>query len=173
MAPLVQEYPVPPSLLGRLKQQVDYEFIRLRYTAATCDPSDFAGRHTLRQAARSGNRQTEVFIAITLYNEEVELLARTIDGVIKNIPHLCKEDVLGPDGWKKIVVCVIADGREKFDPKLSRLIVEPTNAHWRCWVLWACIRRLSEGTLLRNRLKERETRHSTHLRIHNANQLRS
>ena len=147
--PFVQEYPVPPSLLEGLKQKTDYEFLQMRYTAATCDPLDFAKRHTLRQVAWAEKRQTEVFIAITLYNEDGELLARTIHGVIKNIPHLCKERVLGPDGWKKIVVCVIADGREKFDPKVSRLIVELTKAHWRCWVLLACIRKLSEGTLLR------------------------
>jgi chitin synthase len=117
--PIVHDYPVRPNLLEILKQKTYYEFTKMRYTAATCDPLDFRKRHNLRQIAGPEKRRTEIFIAITLYNESGELLARTIQGVMENIPHLCKDRVLGVDGWKKIVVCVIADGREKFDPTVS------------------------------------------------------
>ncbi|KAF9580737.1 Chitin synthase, class 2 [Lunasporangiospora selenospora] len=37
-------------------------------------------------------------------------------GVMKNISHLCARDrskTWGPEGWKKVVVCIVADGRYK------------------------------------------------------------
>lgn len=40
-------------------------------------------------------------------------------GVMKNIAHLCSKTrsaTWDADGWKKVVVCIIADGREKCDP---------------------------------------------------------
>lgn len=36
-------------------------------------------------------------------------------GVVKNIAHLCSlrdHSVWGPDGWKKVVVSIVADGRK-------------------------------------------------------------
>lgn len=69
------------------------------------------------------------------------LLTRTLHGVVKNIQHLCKRDrskiwgayivafgasaifrwltihttlsSTGKDGWKKVVVCIVSDGRKK------------------------------------------------------------
>ncbi|KAI2474524.1 Glycosyltransferase family 2 protein (mitochondrion) [Pyrenophora tritici-repentis] len=46
----------------------------MRYSAATCDPADFdAERFTLRQKLFAKPRHTELFIVITMYNEEDEL----------------------------------------------------------------------------------------------------
>lgn len=39
---------------------------------------------------------------------------------MKNIAHLCKRDrskTWGKDGWKKVVVCVVADGRSKINSR--------------------------------------------------------
>lgn len=40
---------------------------------------------------------------------------------MKNIAHLCsrnKSRTWGPDGWKKVVVAIIADGRKKIHPRV-------------------------------------------------------
>jgi len=93
-----------------------------RYTAVTCGPDDFNDRtYTLRPTLY--NRQTELFIVVTMYNENEELFCRTLHGVMstfsfsalanafakqtkrvtENIAHLCKRkksQTWGPDGWK-------------------------------------------------------------------------
>lgn len=49
------------------------------------------------------NRQTELLIVVTLYNENEVLFCRTMHGVMKNIAHLCRRknsSTWGPDGWK-------------------------------------------------------------------------
>ena len=41
-------------------------------------------------------------------------------GVIKNIAHLCTRDrskTWGKDGWKKVVVCIVSDGRQKINSR--------------------------------------------------------
>jgi len=114
---LVLDCPVPPRFLNTLANKKDREFTHMRYTAATCDPADFKKeRFTLRQVLYEQPRQTELFIVITLYNEDEVLFARTMHGVQKNIAHLCsrtRSKVWGKEGWRKIVVCVVADGRTK------------------------------------------------------------
>jgi chitin synthase len=42
-------------------------------------------------------------------------------GVMKNIAYLCsrtRSRVWDTEGWKKVVVCVVADGRKKCDPRV-------------------------------------------------------
>lgn len=42
-------------------------------------------------------------------------------GVMKNIAHLCsraRSKVWNTDGWKKVVVCIVSDGRKKCDPRV-------------------------------------------------------
>ncbi|CAO3669386.1 unnamed protein product [Umbelopsis vinacea] len=94
------------------------EFTHMRYTAATCDPSEFAKDYTLRQALLG--RSTELFIAITMYNEDEVLFTRTMHGVMKNIAYLCTRErsrTWGVNGWQKVTVCIIADGRSKIHPR--------------------------------------------------------
>ena len=43
-----------------------------------------------------------------------------MNGVMKNISHLCSRDrskTWGANGWKKVVVCVVSDGRTKIHPR--------------------------------------------------------
>ncbi|ORY46998.1 hypothetical protein BCR33DRAFT_715381 [Rhizoclosmatium globosum] len=90
------------------------EFTHLRYTAATCDADEFVGRGI------EMDRKTELFIVITMYNENEHLFCKTWKSVLKNITYLCskrRSTVWGPDGWKKVIVCVVADGREKIHPR--------------------------------------------------------
>jgi chitin synthase len=40
---------------------------------------------------------------------------------MKNIAHMCgrkNSRVWGPNGWKKIVVCIVADGRKNVNPRV-------------------------------------------------------
>lgn len=98
----------------------------MRYSAATCDPSNFAEeRFTLRQKLFAKPRHTELFIVITMYNEEDELFARTMMGVIKNIEYMnsrTNSKTWGKDAWKKIVVCVVSDGRAKINPRTRAVL---------------------------------------------------
>ena len=121
---LVLDCPVPPKLLNQI-QHVDPpgrdEFTHMRYSAATCDPADFyEERFTLRQRLFAKPRHTELFIVVTMYNEDDFLFARTMTGVFKNIEHMCSRTsskTWGADAWKKIVVCVVSDGRAKINTR--------------------------------------------------------
>ncbi|KAF0536245.1 glycosyltransferase family 2 protein [Gigaspora margarita] len=95
------------------------EFTHMRYTACTSGPDDFMKKgFSLRQVETTPPRTTELFIVLTMYNEDKDLLSRTFHGVVKNIAHLCSRErsrVWGKDGWQKVVVCIVADGREIID----------------------------------------------------------
>ncbi|KAL1919164.1 uncharacterized protein VTP21DRAFT_2546 [Calcarisporiella thermophila] len=121
---LVLDCPVPTKLLQAVSRRDHEEFTHVRYTAATCDPNDFArSNYTLRQ--RLYNRETELFIVVTMYNEDEILFCRTMHGVMKNIAHLCsrkRSKTWGPEGWRKVVVCIVADGRKKCDPRVLSVL---------------------------------------------------
>lgn len=117
---LILDCPVPTKLQSFLSRRGDDEFMSMRYTAATCDADEFP-RSNFNVRPALLNRHTEIFIAITLYNEDEILFTRTLHGVMKNIAHLCsrnKSRTWGPEGWKKVVVAIIADGRKKIHPRV-------------------------------------------------------
>ncbi|KIM36553.1 glycosyltransferase family 2 protein [Hebeloma cylindrosporum] len=117
---------VPKKLLDMCANRTEREFTHMRYSAATCDPNDFKDSgFTLRQVHYDPPRRTELFIVMTMYNEDEELFCRTMHGVIKNIAHLCKRDrskTWGKDGWKKVVVCIVSDGRGKINSRTLSVI---------------------------------------------------
>lgn len=123
---LVLDCPVPPRLLSQVPHGDRDEFTHMRYTAATCDPNNFYDENfTLRQKLFSKTRHTELFIVITMYNEDEILFARTMIGVLKNVEYMCKRTeskTWGKDAWKKIVVCVVSDGRAKINPRTRALL---------------------------------------------------
>lgn len=126
---LVLDCPIPPRLLNQIEHAPPPErdeYTHMRYSAATSDPSTFReDRFTLRQQLFAKPRQTELFICITMYNEDEELFARTMIGVIKNIEHMnsrTSSKTWGKEAWKKIVVCVVSDGRAKINPRTRALI---------------------------------------------------
>ncbi|RDB15269.1 Chitin synthase 4 [Hypsizygus marmoreus] len=117
---------VPTKLLDMCALRNEREFTHMRYSAATCDPNDFKDSgFTLRQVHYDPPRRTELFIVMTMYNEDEQLFCRTMHGVIKNIAHLCKRDrskTWGKDGWKKVVVCIVSDGRSKINSRTLSVI---------------------------------------------------
>ncbi|KAL2866865.1 chitin synthase class II [Aspergillus lucknowensis] len=118
---LILECKIPTILHSFLPRRDDREFTHMRYTAVTCDPDDFTQRgYKLRQQIGRTMRETELFICVTMYNEDEIHFTRTMHGIMRNISHFCsrsKSRTWGKDGWKKIVVCIIADGRKKVHPR--------------------------------------------------------
>ena len=118
---LILECKIPTILYSFLPRRNDVEFTHMRYTAVTCDPDDFVDRgYKLRQNFGTTARETELFICVTMYNEDEIDFTRTMHGIMRNISHFCsraKSRTWGKDGWQKIVVCIISDGRAKVHPR--------------------------------------------------------
>ncbi|SPN99148.1 probable Chitin Synthase 1 (chs-1) [Cephalotrichum gorgonifer] len=120
-------YPVPSAVKNAMQEKyrtgvdgASEEFTNMRYTAATCDPNDFTLSNGYNLRPRMYNRHTELLIAITYYNENKVLLARTLHGVMQNIRDIVnlKKSTFwnaGGPAWQKIVVCIIFDGIDKAD----------------------------------------------------------
>ncbi|KAG9250510.1 chitin synthase 3a [Emericellopsis atlantica] len=120
------DYPVPSAIKNAVQPQYrdvesgNEEFLKMRYTAATCDPNDFTLKNGYDLRPRMYNRHTELLIAITYYNEDKVLLARTLHGVMQNIRDIVnlKKSTFwnkGGPAWQKIVVCLVFDGIDKAD----------------------------------------------------------
>lgn len=103
----------------------------MRYTAATCDPDDFTLENGWNLRTKQYQRETELLIAVTSYNEDKTLYARTLHGVMLNVRDICKtkkskywranaED--GQPGWQKIVVALIVDGLDSMDKSVLDLL---------------------------------------------------
>ncbi|KAL9583288.1 MAG: hypothetical protein Q9212_002789 [Teloschistes hypoglaucus] len=118
---LILECKIPTILYSFLPRRDEIEFTHMRYTAVTCDPDDFTLKgYKLRQNISSTTRDTELFICVTMYNENEIDFTRTMHGVMRNISHFCsrtKSRTWGKDGWQKIVVCIVSDGRRKVHPR--------------------------------------------------------
>ncbi|KAI5967241.1 CHS2 [Candida theae] len=131
---LVLDCPVAGELLSKFpdynKEEKDgglsREFAFMRYTAVTCGPSNFyRDAYILRPVHYPIPRQTEMMIVITMYNEDDILLGRTLKGVFKNIKYLeskSRSSTWGKDSWKKIVVCIVSDGRTKINERAQALL---------------------------------------------------
>lgn len=94
---LSANYPLPSAVQNAIEPRYrnaegvdEEEFTHLRYTAATCDPNDFTLASGYNLRARMYNRHTELLIAITYYNEDKTLLARTLHGTMKNIRDIAR-----------------------------------------------------------------------------------
>ncbi|ETW86853.1 glycosyltransferase family 2 protein [Heterobasidion irregulare TC 32-1] len=120
---LVLDVQVPSHIVPK-GMDASEEMTKMRYTAATCDPDDFMrSKYSLRPYLLG--RQTELFIVMTMYNEDEVLFCRTMNAVIKNIAHLCgrsRSKMWGADGWKKVVVCVVSDGRNKVNKRTLQVL---------------------------------------------------
>ncbi|RDL38019.1 putative chitin synthase g [Venustampulla echinocandica] len=121
-------HPVPSAIKNAIQakyhQEADSgsseEFTHMRYTAATCDPDDFTLKNGYNLRPAMYNRHTELLIAVTYYNEDKTLTARTLHGVMQNIReivNLKKSDFwnVGGPAWQKIVVCLVFDGIDPCD----------------------------------------------------------
>ncbi|KAI9626359.1 hypothetical protein KEM48_010418 [Puccinia striiformis f. sp. tritici PST-130] len=122
----INDYPVPKAISNSIEQKyiqqaIGKQFSHLRYTAATCDPDDFTPENGWKLRTATTGNETELLIAVTYYNEDKVLFARTMHGVMLNIRDICKsssrfwngkgaEAGQKGSGWQKIVVCLIFDG---------------------------------------------------------------
>ena len=121
------DHPVPSAIKNAVEPQYrkdlesgSEEFTHMRYTAATCDPNDFTLKNGYNLRPAMYNRHTELLIAITYYNEDKVLCARTLHGVMQNIRDIVKLKKSefwnkGGPAWQKIVVCLVFDGLDPCD----------------------------------------------------------
>ncbi|MCJ1481411.1 Chitin synthase, class 2 [Schaereria dolodes] len=121
------DYPVPSAIRNAVQAKYrndleggSEEFTHMRYTAATCDPNEFTLKNGYNLRPAMYNRHTELLIAITYYNEDKVLTARTLHGVMQNIRdivNLKKSEFWNKGGpaWQKIVVCLVFDGIDPCD----------------------------------------------------------
>ncbi|CAK7893945.1 chitin synthase 2 [[Candida] anglica] len=125
----VIDAPVPKALLetyGKKITEGGREMSYMRYTAATCGPSNFLRyNYSLRQPLYSPPRETELMICVTMYNENEILLARTLKGIFENITDLTRraDPVWGEDSWKKVVITIVVDGRVNLHKRAEKLMV--------------------------------------------------
>jgi hypothetical protein len=163
---------VPSKLLSMSPNRTEREFTHMRYSAATSDPNDFlSSGFTLRQVHYDPPRRTELFIVLTMYNEDEELFCRTMHGVIKNVAHLCGRDrskTWGKEGWKKVVVCIVSDGRAKINARtLSVIATMGAYQDGIAKVGYCHLDILSSILCCGIERRQWQTSHSPHLRIHN------
>ncbi|GME70034.1 unnamed protein product [Ambrosiozyma monospora] len=136
------DYPVPKQLIKQIPFEGAKkltEFTHLRYHAITADASDYdpdsyesrdyIENYPLRPNLYPIKRQTELMIICTMYNEDEVLLGRTLKGVFKNIKYMYnlpdgQERVhpFGKEAWKKIVVVIVSDGRQKINERAKALL---------------------------------------------------
>src|SRR5271168_113507 len=103
----------------------------MRYSAATCDPDEFTEENGWSLRTKMYNRETEILIAVTSYNEDKTLYARTLHGLMLNIRDICKTKQSkywrrhaeeGEPAWKKITVALIVDGLEPMDKSVLDIL---------------------------------------------------
>ncbi|TFK75950.1 glycosyltransferase family 2 protein [Pluteus cervinus] len=131
----IAEYPVPTPVYSAVEskytQTKTTEFSHMRYTAATCDPDEFTEANGWSLRTKMYERNTELLIAVTSYNEDKTLYARTLHGVMLNIRDICKTKQSkywrrtaeeGNPAWQRIVVALIVDGLEPMDKSVLDLL---------------------------------------------------
>ncbi|WWD19088.1 hypothetical protein CI109_103546 [Kwoniella shandongensis] len=131
----IVDYPVPRPVSSAVESKwftgKGNEFSHMRYTAATCDPDDFTPENGWKLKTTAYNRDTELLIAITSYNEDKILYARTLHNVMVNIRDICNTKASkfwrrtaeeGRPGWQRIVVALVADGLGPMDKQVLDLL---------------------------------------------------
>jgi len=80
---LVLDVPAATSVVPA--GQSHEEFTTMRYTAATCDPDDFMKKKYSLRPYLYG-RHTELFIVMTMYNEDEVLFCKTMNACVAMLP---------------------------------------------------------------------------------------
>ncbi|KAH8831645.1 chitin synthase [Flagelloscypha sp. PMI_526] len=131
----IAEYRVANAVYNAIEPQYRVknttEFSHMRYTAATCDPDDFTQQNGWTVRPKLYQRDTEILIAVTSYNEDKALYARTLHGVMLNIRDICKTKQSkfwrksaeeGRPGWQRITVALVVDGLGTMDKSVLDLL---------------------------------------------------
>ena len=122
----VVDYTRPPAVINAIESRwlapqdkaTANEFTRLRYTAITCDPADFTPAYGYFLRQRVAGRPTELLIAVSIYNESRNLLAKTLHAIMLNIRDMVKHarsEYWSQAGWQRVVVTIVFDGLEPVD----------------------------------------------------------
>lgn len=118
--------PVQSGLRQRYRVVQRNEFSHLRYTPVTCDPSGFVqDGYLLQHQLFVKPRPVEICVGITMYNEDEWSLGKTLNAIHRNIRNLqepTRQSPWGPDSWRKVVVCIISDGRAKIHRKTQAML---------------------------------------------------
>ncbi|CAG8694697.1 12087_t:CDS:1, partial [Gigaspora rosea] len=121
---LAFDSPVPKTMLQNISLESSKEFTHIRYTAITCDPDEFVRKkYSIRQ--KNYERDTEIMVVITMYNENDSLFIKTMSSVVKNVAYICSKKnsgIWGSEGWKKIVVLIVSDGRNKINKRTLNVL---------------------------------------------------
>ncbi|CAG8806725.1 13615_t:CDS:2, partial [Racocetra persica] len=113
---LIIDCPIPSNLLKSFPNISSNKFINIKYTAYTSKPDNFKNDNfTLRQIEYKPSRETELFILITLNEEDDAQLSRTLNRIIKNIAYLCS--IKNFEIWKKIVLCIVSNRRNNINER--------------------------------------------------------
>ncbi|CAA7263632.1 unnamed protein product [Cyclocybe aegerita] len=119
--------------LSPLADKKSTEFTLLRYTAATCDPDDFTFRNGYTLRSQMLNRSTEILIAITAFNENASMYARTLSGVFANIQDICTKQPskywqhcaeMDAPSWQRITVTLVVDGIDEMHDGALNFLTE-------------------------------------------------
>ncbi|KAG0200523.1 Chitin synthase, class 2 [Mortierella sp. GBA30] len=134
---LVLDTPVPSSYLSAVDFQSGHEFEAMRYMAVTCD-ADLVPEKNYKLRTHSLKRSVELAICLTVNEESPQAFCLTLHSLIKNIKHMCspisksrshKNPVWAEeDSWKKVVICIVADGRRNLNPVILKVL-----AAMGCW----------------------------------------
>ncbi|WBW72103.1 chitin synthase-like protein Chs2 [Schizosaccharomyces osmophilus] len=113
---LVVECPCPTDLkhmLGSIVHTNSEESSSVRYTAVTCNPEDMLANE-LKVRTNLFDRDIQAAICMTVGQEDLASFALTLSSVMENVKHLTKRNksrVWGNESWKKVLTCIVLDGR--------------------------------------------------------------
>ncbi|KAF6752025.1 chitin synthase [Ephemerocybe angulata] len=100
-----------------------------RVPTAICNAQEI--KYTYSKSTEMYNRETELLIAVTSFNEDKMLYARTLHNIMLNIRDICKTKKSkywrgcaeeGTPAWQKITVALVVDGLECMDKSVLDLL---------------------------------------------------
>ncbi|KAL4740503.1 chitin synthase-domain-containing protein [Aspergillus similis] len=109
---------VHPQIRSQVNSDYDDdEVTTVRYSALTCEPSMFRKQQfALRQNLYIKPRRTELLITVPLCDESGTALGRTLTSIFANIQYISSRKRVKKwkrNGWKRCVVCILANGRSR------------------------------------------------------------
>jgi chitin synthase len=126
---LVIECNIPLSLLQRFvsqKRHEDTEFKSAKYSAITASPMLARQENfTLRQMLYPKPRQTEIILVLHIStHQDNESMGQTLGTLFSCIGYMCSRRCgeFGKNGWKKLLICIVVDGRRNMSWTSRRLL---------------------------------------------------
>ncbi|KAJ3224763.1 Chitin synthase, class 2, partial [Clydaea vesicula] len=118
---------IPYQILDDATFKNGEEFETLRYTTCTTDPDRFVEKNYSLRVSNL-KRNIEIFVVVTMYNEDENAFNRTLFALAQNIQYLCEKNKYGWDenSWQKVAICIVGDGRSKIhENELQSMVIPP------------------------------------------------